>query len=59
MWRTACVSRKRTVPVFTAAKATKKARLYRPDVTLARVRAPSGSARTELARVRFFSKIRF
>lgn len=59
MWQTGCVSRKRTVPVITATKATKMVRLYRPDVIPARVRTPSGNAQIGLVRVRVFSKIRF
>ena len=47
-------SKKRTVPVIMAERATNKAQLYKPSVILVRARAPNGNARTELAQVIFF-----
>lgn len=54
MRRTVCASRRKIAPAITGERAIKKARLYKPSVILARAKAPSGSARTELAQVIFF-----
>lgn len=56
MYQMAFASRKKIVRVITVERATRKARLFRLNVTLARVKTLSGNVPTESAQVTFSYK---